>query len=196
MKKILILILISLVLISILVSCNKKDTNNVDNSLNETDVDIEPCLDENNEEVTSFFGSFKTKDLHGNSVDCTVFSNYDFTIVNIWGTFCKPCIDEMPELQKLYEELKEKNINMIGLCADVNKDTNKDIASSIVQQKGVKFVSIIPDEVIQDFLSNNIQAFPTTFIMNNKGEIVGKEIVGARSYEEYKKIINDTLEFQ
>ena len=70
------------------------------------------------EEKKEKFPEFKTTDTNGNEVTEKIFSDKDITMVNVWGTFCGPCINEMPELQKIYESLP-KNANLIGIAADV-----------------------------------------------------------------------------
>ena len=71
---------------------------------------------ETKEEKKEKFPEFKTTDSNGNEVTEKIFADKDITMVNVWGTFCGPCINEMPELQKIYESLP-KNANLIGITA-------------------------------------------------------------------------------
>lgn len=70
---------------------------------------------------------FATHDIMGNEVTNEVFKDAELTVVNVWGTFCGPCIEEMPDLQTLFEKYSGK-VQLIGIVGDVNgiEDTEQD----------------------------------------------------------------------
>ena len=72
----------------------------------------------NNASFPSAVNVFSTTDLEGNTVTNDIFSQADLTVVNFWGTFCNPCINEMPELAKWNEEMPD-NVQMLGTIVDV-----------------------------------------------------------------------------
>ena len=73
-----------------------------------------------NEEVkdNSFFAGITSTDLEGNEVDDSVFKGKKLTMVNIWGTFCRPCIGEMPDLQQISEDYADKDFQIFGMVCD------------------------------------------------------------------------------
>ncbi|WMM25247.1 TlpA disulfide reductase family protein [Tissierella sp. MB52-C2] len=136
---------------------------------------------------------FKTKTLNGKEIDSSIFKDSKLTMVNIWATYCSPCIEEMPELQALYEEVKNENVNVIGVVSDTPDVDNEELAKKILSKKGVKFANIIPDEKIINNILQDISGVPTTFFVDSEGNIIGEFIVGSNSKEEFKKEIEDRL---
>ena len=120
-------------------------------------------------------------DMNGNEVTNDIFSKYDATIVNFWNNGCGTCIEEMPELEEYYNELKEQNINLIGVAADSGESTEKfEFATRVLSEKGTTYLNISPDidgAFYTDFL-DTIQGYPTTFIVDKDGNIIGSPIVG------------------
>lgn len=127
------------------------------------------------------FPSFKTTDIDGNEVTEKIFADKDITMVNVWGTFCGPCIDEMPELQKIYSKLPE-NANLIGLVVDVPQGSDEGVkaAKSITDDAGVKFTNIVLDESLTSF-AQRFYGVPSTIFVDKEGNIVGDLVVGART---------------
>ncbi|WP_425447420.1 redoxin domain-containing protein [Dethiothermospora halolimnae] len=147
---------------------------------------------------------FKVKDLDGNEVSSDIFKDNKLTMVNIWGTFCGPCIKEMPDLEALHQGLGSKGVKILGIIGDIpvgdDEETVKRIeelkatANKIIETKKVTFTNLIPDEYIRTNLVKSIAGFPTSFFVDGDGKIVGKVITGSRSKEEYEEIIMETLE--
>ncbi|QZY55199.1 TlpA family protein disulfide reductase [Crassaminicella profunda] len=137
------------------------------------------------------FPTFKTKDINGKDISSTIFKESKLTMINIWGTFCSPCINEMPDLQELYEEVKKENINVIGIIGDAKG--NEKIAKDIIAKTKVTYLNILPNPVIQNEFLKDVSAYPTSIFVDGKGNIVGKPIIGAKSKDDYKKAIMETL---
>lgn len=137
---------------------------------------------------------FKTKTIHGKEIDNSIFNSHKLTMINIWATYCGPCISEMEELEKLYKEVQKENVSVLGIVIDTpNDEENQALAKQILDKKGVTFSNIIPDEkLINGFLSK-VQGVPTTIFVDNKGNVVGKPIIGAGSKEKYKTEIQNRL---
>ncbi|MCY6370072.1 TlpA family protein disulfide reductase [Clostridium ganghwense] len=137
---------------------------------------------------------FKTKTLDGKEIDSNIFKDNKLTMVNIWATYCGPCIAEMQDLQKLYEEVKNENINLVGIVSDTyDDDENQALAKKILDKKGAKFTNIVPDEKLLNGFLKDIPGVPTTVFVDSKGNIIGKPIVGGNSKETYKKEIQERL---
>lgn len=140
--------------------------------------------------------SFDTVDLDSNKVTQDIFKDKKLTMINIWGTFCGPCIAEMPDLQELYTDIKDEEMNLIGIVSDIkSKDDSENIelAKKILNQKKADFMSIIPDENLNNNLLSSVTGVPTTIFVDSKGNIVGDPIVGSRSKDEYRKEIDKVL---
>ncbi|WXR62471.1 TlpA disulfide reductase family protein [Peptostreptococcaceae bacterium AGR-M142] len=147
-------------------------------------------------EISNNAISFDTIDLNSNKVTQDIFKDKKLTMINIWGTFCGPCINEMPDLQELYIDIKDEEMNLIGIVSDIkSKDDSENIelAKKILDQKKAKFMSIIPDENLKNNLLSSVSGVPTTIFVDSKGNIVGEAIVGSRSKDEYRKEIDKVL---
>ena len=135
-------------------------------------------------------GAFTTTDLDGNEVTESIFSGYDLTVINVWGTFCGPCIGEMPELARWHKELPE-NVQLIGLVSDVNEGGDVSAAKKILSDTGVEFVNLLSSNSLIPLLSMS-QYVPTTYFVDSEGKMVGDPIVGA-DVNGYKQFVEEYL---
>ena len=127
------------------------------------------------------FPEFSEVDIAGDEISSDIFADYDATIVNFWNNGCGSCIAEMPELEELYQDFKERNINLIGVGTDSGESREQlDTAREILKEKGVTYHNISPDpegDFYKDFVAD-ISTYPTTYIVDSEGNIVGADIVG------------------
>ena len=127
------------------------------------------------------FPEFDEVDMEGTAVTSEIFADYDATIVNFWNNGCGSCIAEMPELEELYQEFQAQNINLIGVGTDSGEGQEQlDTAREILKEKGVTYHNISPDpegDFYKDFVAD-ISTYPTTYIVDGEGNIVGADIVG------------------
>lgn len=124
--------------------------------------------------------SFTAKDINGNDVDSTIFSEKKLTIVNVWGTFCGPCIEEMPELAAWAEEMGD-DMQIIGIVGDINGENDTqhiELAQTITQRANASYIHLIPNADFDSFMAN-IVGFPTTFFVDQTGAFINEPIVGA-----------------
>ena len=146
--------------------------------------------------ITTFtadnLGSFSTKDSNSKTVDNTIFQGHKLTMINIWATFCKPCIKEMPDLQKMSEDMPE-GTQLISIVGDVLDADTLQMAQTIIKDKKVLFTSIVPDASLKKYMDNNIIAYPTTIFVDSDGKVVGEPIVGERSISVYKQVLEERL---
>lgn len=145
-------------------------------------ITIVGCSNNSNIEPSkSPFPKFKGTDMNGNTITNDIFSNYDVTIVNFWNNGCGTCIQEMPELEEYYQEFKNKNINLIGIGTDSGDSEEKlNFAKEVIKTKGVTYINLSPDkssELYKKFIPS-ITGYPTTFIVDKDGNIIGNSIVG------------------
>lgn len=149
-------------------------------------------------EQAGVLSSFSATDLEGNTVDQSIFADYDLTMVNVWATFCSPCINEMPDLGELAQEYADKKVQIIGLVSDVlNTDgtiseEQVQTARDIVEQTGANYLHLLPSEDLYGVLGQ-ISAVPTTFFVDNEGAQVGSAIVSAQSKDKWTQTIDEML---
>ncbi|MDO5715322.1 MAG: TlpA family protein disulfide reductase [Tissierellia bacterium] len=190
MKKIiLVFALASLFLLS---SCGKKNEN-IDNG--ESTSNTQEVKDPSLAELSFEDFSFNTMTLEGEKLASEdYFSQSALTMVNVWGTFCPPCIHEMPDLAKLHQDYEESEFQILGLIIDttVNAATNVEEAEEIVKSSNVTYTNILVSPSLEEYLSN-FQAVPTTFFVDAQGNVVGNAYKGAKSYDQWKAIIDETL---
>lgn len=127
------------------------------------------------------FPEFSETDTQGNPITSEIFGEYDVTIVNFWNNGCGTCIAEMPELEEMYQEFKEDNINLIGVGTDSGEGEEQlELAQSILKEKGVTYQNIVPDpenDFYKEFVGE-ITGYPTTYVVDGGGNIVGAPLIG------------------
>ena len=139
--------------------------------------------------------SFETTDLKGNKYNSDdIFSKFDITMVNLWGTYCGPCIREMPDLALLDERLKEKNCAVIGIAIDVTSAKDSAMvraAEDILDQTGVEYLNLVYwDGIFEHFPA---QFIPTSYLVDSQGRVVGGPFVGAMGADEYEKLVDEAV---
>lgn len=144
--------------------------------------------------------SFRATDLDDNAVDQSVFKGKKLTMVNIWATFCGPCISEMPELAQLNKEYADKGVQVVGIPVDViDWEGNisgdmADAAKEIISKTGADYLHIYPSESLIKAKLGQVSSVPETIFVDENGRQVGKSYIGARSKEQWKAIIDQLLE--
>lgn len=136
--------------------------------------------------------AFTSIDLEGNEVDESIFQNADVTVVNFWGTFCGPCINEMPELAEWDKELPD-NVQIIGVVTDVASKNAAEFedAKEIVSETGVKYTNVIIGDQFGD-VSRSLVGVPTTFFVDKNGKCVAEGVIGA-DVEAYKQTVEGLI---
>lgn len=127
---------------------------------------------------------FETTDIDGNPVSSEeLFALHEVTMVNIWASWCGPCIGEMPELAAMNERLAEKDCAIVGILYDGDDPVALETARGILEDAGVTYTVILPPENIDEVFA--FDAFPTTFFVDREGNFAAAPVVGAyvESYE-------------
>ena len=139
------------------------------------------------------FPAFQTVDLQGNAVSQDIFKSKKVTVINIWGTFCPPCVEEMPELGKWAKEMPE-NAQIIGIVCDAENEKDEKIAADAVKiltKADASFLNLMPSKEIFGYLEE-VTAVPTTIFVDAEGNILGSPVVGA-NVPAYKKRLEEYL---
>ncbi|MDO4275638.1 MAG: redoxin family protein [Eubacteriales bacterium] len=142
-------------------------------------------------------------DLDGKALPEDLLAKDGVTMVNVWATFCNPCLEEMPHLEELNKEFAAagKNFKVVGIAADVVNEKGEvgqdqlDLAKEIVEKTGVTYTNIIPGEKLQSDILPDVTAFPTSFFLNDKGEVI-KTVMGATTKDDWANTVNELLEKQ
>ena len=147
------------------------------------------------------FPAFEGKDLDGNTVKSDeLFSANAVTVVNFWFTTCNPCVGELAELDALNKELAEKGGSLIGVNTFTLDGDEAAIseAKDVLAKKGATYQNVYFDSDGEaGKFTTNIFAYPTTYVVDRNGNIVGEPIVGAitekKQAETLQKLIEQAL---
>lgn len=147
------------------------------------------------------FPAFEGKDLDGNTVKSDeLFSANAVTVVNFWFTTCNPCVGELSELDALNKELAEKGGSLIGVNTFTLDGDEAAIseAKDVLTKKGATYQNVyFPSDGEAGKFTANIFAYPTTYVVDRSGNIVGEPIVGAitekKQAETLQKLIDQAL---
>ncbi len=153
-----------------------------------------------NSATDGILSDFTTTDIDGNKVDASVLKGKKLTMVNIWATFCGPCINEMPDLGKISEEYADKGFQIIGIPVDVvdyygNIDESQvELAKEIIDETGAAYLHILPSVSLNQAKLNQVTSVPETIFVDENGNQVGESYIGSRSMAQWKEIIDGLME--
>ncbi len=209
-KKQLITLLLALAMVFSLAGCGKnKETTTTDKSQSTSDEVQENTAAAQSETAESHditdanpvaetFPSFEGKDLDGNAVNSSdLFAGNKVTVVNFWFSGCGPCVGELGELNALNEELKESGGAVIGINTDT-LDGNQDMideAKQILEQTGASYQNIWFDSTGEaGQFASQIIGFPTTYVVDSNGKIIGQPLMGAINYPEMMDLLQSQID--
>ena len=145
----------------------------------------------------STFPQFEGKDLNGNPVKSDdLFSKNAVTVVNFWFTTCNPCVGELTELESLHQELTKKGGGVIGINSFTLGGDEAAIseAKSVLSKKGVTYPNVyFPAQGEAGKFVENVFAYPTTYVVDRSGNIVGDPIVGAITDKSQMESLNGLI---
>ena len=144
------------------------------------------------------FPSFEGKDLDGNDVSSSeLFSKNKVTVVNFWFTTCKPCVEELADLNALNKELAEKGGEVVGINSYTldGDETAISDAKDILSKKGVTYRNIwFGSDTEAGQFTAGLFSFPTTYVVDQNGNIVGQPIMGGITSPEQKEALNKLID--
>ncbi len=184
-----ILIVAVVAIIASLAACGK--SNSSSNAVNQSGANQEEAA------KAEVFPNFVGNDFDGNTVDNSMFSKNEATLLNFWFNGCSACVDEMPALEEFNARLREKGAELVGINVQANESKEAlDEAKEILSKQGVTYRNIIIDDE-QDARAYiaKIFSFPTTVIVDKNGHIVGQPILGniddKERQEQILKVVDD-----
>ena len=146
---------------------------------------------------TQKFPAFEGKDLNGNPVKSDdLFSKNAVTVVNFWFTTCNPCVGELSELESLHQELTKKGGGVVGINSFTLGGDEAAIseAKSVLSKKGVTYPNVyFPAQGEAGKFVENVFAYPTTYVVDRSGNIVGDPIVGAITDKSQMESLNSLI---
>ena len=131
---------------------------------------------------------FTTVDFDGNAFTTADLANAKVVLLNFWEPWCGPCVGEIPDLAKLYEEYKDQGLLIVGAYSTDGMD--EDIRS-LIEEDHITYPIVKAGDNMGDFMTNYV---PTTVFADGTGKIISAEpVVGANSYDDWKTMIEDYL---
>ncbi|MBI9013509.1 MAG: TlpA family protein disulfide reductase [Clostridiales bacterium] len=198
MKKIGIVIL---VVTMMLVGCQSKTEES--NIKDETSAEIaeDNTTDSSNDEIGNdnineknpvagqVLKDISTTDIEGNIIDETIFNGHKITVLNLWATWCGPCVEEMPEFEEVSKTYKTEDVQFLGLIIDSEDDEVKDL----LKQLGITYPQIKSDEKLKKQIVNHFDYVPVTLFIDENGKILEKFVPGGTTKEALEKMLDGML---
>ena len=138
------------------------------------------------------FVSFEGADLEGNPVSQDIFAQSRLTMVNVWATYCNPCLNEMPGLGELAAEFDPSDFQIIGIVSDVRAGEDQTLVERLIQQTGADYPHLLVNDSIHETFLAGVSSVPTTFFFDGEGAYLGG-IVGAAEKETWEELIHELL---
>ncbi len=142
-------------------------------------------------------GEFSMEDVNGETYTQEMFADHDLTMINVFTTWCSPCIREIPDLEKLNKEMEDQGVQVVGIVLDVAGNADEETiekAKLLAEKTGAAYPFLIPDAGYLNGRLAGISAVPETFFADKEGNIVGETYSGSRSFEDWKGIVEKELE--
>ncbi len=134
---------------------------------------------------------FTTTDINGNTVTSEeLFGSHEITMLNVWASWCGPCIGELQELEAINNRLAGKDCAVVGLLYDGDDSDAVETARQIMREKGVTYTVILPPDNFDEIIE--INAFPTTFFVGKDTALTGSPVIGAQ-VDVYESAIDGLL---
>ena len=167
-------------------SCGKSSTNSSEyetkgESSNEKDV---------------FVVSFESITTDGGDFSSEEFKKSKLTMINVWATYCSPCLKEMPDLGEIASNYDSKDFQIIGIVSDVSTNSSNDdvaYAKKLIKETKANYPHLLLSESIYANLVAGVDAVPTTFFVNENGELLNY-VVGANGKSGWEGIIDELLD--
>lgn len=113
----------------------------------------------------------------------------DLTMINLWATYCNPCINEMPDLGEVASEYEKQDVQVVGVVLDVFDEEGQAVDEQVSKAKELialtkaNYRHLLPTEDLLGAFAVNISVVPTTLFFGRDGEMVGEPVLGSKSKE-------------
>lgn len=146
-------------------------------------------------------GTFTARDIFGQEYTQEIFQAYDLTLVNLFATWCGPCVEELPVLEQLRQSCAEKGIRLGVIAVVMDAKTADGVdeyavaeAQSLAESSGADYPFLIPAETDMNGRLTGISAFPESFFVDSMGNIVSEPSIGANDLTGWTEIVEQVLD--
>lgn len=196
MKKTLICLLLTAVLFT---GCTANHSDNVPPAASKETLSAEsnPSNPQPSEEVSEepYYLTFEASTIEGEEFTSACFENSKLTMINVWATYCGPCLNEMPDLGEIASEYEAEDFQLIGIISDVMEgdDTEKITnAAELIEETKAAYPHLLLNQSLYNNLVGAVTSVPTTFFIAQNGEVLGY-IIGANSKDAWIDLIDQIL---
>lgn len=147
------------------------------------------------EESAPYILNFEASTTEGEAWNSDKLANSRLTMINVWATYCNPCLAEMPDLGEIASEYDVADFQLIGIISDVMEGDDAemvDYAKELITETKANYPHLLLNESLYVNLIGAVSAVPTTFFVNQEGELLGY-VTGAQSKENWKMLIDQLL---
>ena len=145
------------------------------------------------EETAPVFITFEGTALDGSTVSQEIFSQSKLTMINVWATYCNPCLREMPGLGELAAEYDKETFQIIGIVSDVWEGEDQTLVESLIQETGADYPHLLANDSIGQAILSSVSGVPTTFFFDGEGAYLGG-VVGSAEKSAWEDLVNELLE--
>lgn len=200
-------LLVSLLCVGALILSGCGDSDGTE-SQGETKVSVEQTQESTTEEEVQegdiALGEFSADTLEGQAATQEIFQDSELTMLNIWATYCGPCLQEMPGLGSISDAYDEERFQIVGLVTDVYSqeqseeiqqiiNQNIETAKAAVEATGADYTHLLLNQALYEKLAGQMQYVPTSIFLDREGRQVGEVYTSARSEEDWEEIIESML---
>ena len=181
--------------------CSQTTDDNLSNhksqkSTTDTSTESSAATQESSQETEEpFVLNFEAMTIEGEEVTSDIFANSRLTMLNVWATYCNPCLSEMPDSGEIASEYDPETFQMYGIISDVMEGDETDKineAKELIAQTKADYPHLLLNQSLYSNLVSGVSGVPTTFFFNQESELLGY-LVGAQSKDTWVAIIEDLL---
>lgn len=146
-------------------------------------------------EEEKYYLTFEANTVDGEAWNSDKFANSKMTMINVWGTYCNPCLSEMPDLGEIAAEYDAADFQLIGVVCDVMEGDGEDAinnAKELIAETKAAYPHLLLNESLYVSFMGAVSAVPTTFFVRQDGSLIGY-LTGAQSKENWKMLIDRLL---
>lgn len=148
------------------------------------------------QEEEAYVLTFEASTIEGDVLTSECFGDSKLTMLNVWATYCNPCLSEMPDLGEIAASYETADFQLIGIVSDVTEDSGEEEvenARDLIEQTGADYPHLLLNQSLYQNLVGAVDVVPTTFFVNQKGEVLGY-VTSALSKEAWEEIIEGLLQ--
>ncbi len=146
-------------------------------------------------EEEKYYLTFEANTVDGEAWNSDRFADSKMTMINVWGTYCSPCLNEMPDLGEIASEYDAADFQLIGVICDVMEGDGEDAinnAKELIAETKAAYPHLLLNESLYVSFMGAVSAVPTTFFVRQDGSLIGY-LTGAQSKENWKMLIDQLL---